>query len=76
MQGKVGTYDVQKGYGFIFITFKDRIFFHFSSWNSEIEPVIGQTVAFDLAPGRKPGLQQAINVTPVVAETLPGVNRE
>ena len=44
MQGKVGTFSVEKGYGFIFVTFKDRIFFHFSNWKSDTEPVIDSGV--------------------------------
>jgi cold shock CspA family protein len=69
MQGKVGTFSLQKGYGFIFISFKDRLFFHFSNWKSDIEPAVDQLVEFDVAPGTTPGLLQAINVKPVVVET-------
>jgi cold shock CspA family protein len=66
MQGKIGTFSMEKGYGFIFVTFKERFFFHFSNWNSEAEPTIDQTVNFDVAPGRRTGTTQAVNVTPVV----------
>lgn len=66
MQGKIGTFSMLSGYGFIFVTFKERFFFHFSNWNSEIQPAINQTVSFDVAPGRKPGTTQAVNVKPVV----------
>jgi cold shock CspA family protein len=67
-QGKVGTFSNEKGYGFIFISFTNRLFFHFSNWKSDIEPIIGQVVEFDTAPGKKVGTLQAINVRVIADE--------
>jgi cold shock CspA family protein len=66
MEGKVQKFQVLKGYGFILRGFRERVFFHVSSWKSDTAPRIGMVVTFDLAPAHKPGLpDQAINVVPV-----------
>ena len=66
MTGLVQKFSELKGYGFLLLDFKTRVFFHISSWKSSTAPRIGMPVSFDLAPAHKPGLpDQAINVVPV-----------
>ncbi len=72
MQGKILSYTEERGYGFISnpTNFRQRIFFHLSKWTSEVAPAIGQIVDFELGPGSKPGLQQAVNIVLVEGSAL------
>lgn len=74
MFGKVQQYNELKGFGFILQGFRNRVFFHVTSWVSDdIAPKVGVRVSFDLAPSKKVGMPpQAVNVTPQVV-TLPTV---
>jgi cold shock CspA family protein len=68
MQGKVQKYVELRGYGFILIDFKTRVFFHLRDWKSDVAPQVGMPVTFDISPSSNPAkykLNQAINVVPV-----------
>jgi len=65
MIGKVQKFSELKGYGFLLIDFRTRIFFHISGWKSSTAPQAGMAVTFDVAPSHKPDLpNQAVNITP------------
>jgi len=71
MIGTIRTYNEDRGFGFIRVSFKEQYFFHVENWRGAAVPVAGQTVEFDLAPGHKPGQRlQAVKVIP--AETAVG----
>jgi cold shock CspA family protein len=66
MIGRVQKFSEMKGYGWLLLDFRTRIFFHITSWKSDTAPQVGMTVSFDTAPSRKPGLpDQAVNIMPV-----------
>jgi cold shock CspA family protein len=68
MQGRVQKYVELRGYGFILIDFKTRVFFHLKDWKSDVAPQVGMAVTFDISPSGNPQkykLNQAINVVPV-----------
>jgi cold shock CspA family protein len=68
MFGTIQTYQEDRGYGFIKISFKERYFFHIENYRGETIPTVGMRVEFDLAPGHKPGQpNQAIHVIPADA---------
>ena len=56
----------ERGFGFLFNDeINRRIFFHVSNWNHATEPVVGDAVTFQMAPGRTPEAPyQAVNVSP------------
>ncbi|MFW2380736.1 MAG: cold-shock protein [Acidimicrobiales bacterium] len=55
MQGKVKFFNVEKGFGFISREGEDDIFVHYSNIAGDGYKSLdeGQTVEFDVAPGRK-----------------------
>ncbi len=65
MQGTVKFFNAEKGFGFISRTDGDDVFVHYSNITGQGYRTLaeGQTVEFDLAPGRKG--QEAHNVRPV-----------
>ncbi len=64
--GIVRTFNEQKGFGFLRITFKEQFFFHVTEWESDTLPVPGQRVSFEVRPTTKPnGLPLAANIRPV-----------
>jgi cold shock CspA family protein len=68
MQGRVQKYVELRGYGFILLDFKTRVFFHLRDWKSDLAPQVGMHVTFDLSPSSNPAkykLNQAINVAAV-----------
>jgi cold shock CspA family protein len=66
MQGTVQVFNSFKGFGFILVDFRTRMFFHVKNYTGAIEPVGGMVVTFDVAPPHKAGqLEQAVNVVPV-----------
>ena len=65
MQGKVIIFNEARGFGFIRIDFRTRIFFHCSRWASNTPPMVGQLVEFEIGPGQAGKGPQAINVRPV-----------
>jgi cold shock CspA family protein len=70
MQGTVQKYIELKGYGFISVDFKTRVFFHVNDWKSnDVAPEVGMPVTFEISPLTNPAKfkrDKAINVTPVV----------
>jgi cold shock CspA family protein len=63
MFGEIYSFDEDRGFGFIRISFKEQYFFHVQNWRGAVVPVRGQRVEFDLGPGHKPGQRpQAIKV--------------
>lgn len=64
MKGIVQTYYTLRGYGFILINFRQRIYFHASHWIGQNAPEIGQEIYFDIAPGQPGRGPQAVNVVP------------
>jgi cold shock CspA family protein len=68
MIAKVQSYSELKGYGWLLIDFRTRLFFHIKQWNGNIPPEAGMTVSYDVAPGNREGITQAANVTPVVSD--------
>lgn len=65
MQGTVKFFNAEKGYGFISREGGDDVFVHYSNISTEGYKSLdeGQTVEFDVAPGRKG--DEAQNVRPV-----------
>lgn len=65
MQGTVKFFNAEKGFGFISRTDGDDVFVHYSNIAGQGYRTLaeGQTVEFDLAPGRKG--QEAHNVRPI-----------
>jgi len=65
MQGTVKFFNAEKGYGFISREGGDDVFVHYSNIASDGYKTLdeGQTVEFDVAPGRKG--DEAQNVRPV-----------
>ncbi len=65
MQGTVKFFNAEKGYGFISREGGDDVFVHYSNIATEGYKSLdeGQTVEFDVAPGRKG--DEAQNVRPV-----------
>lgn len=65
MQGTVKFFNAEKGFGFISRTDGDDVFVHYSNIEGQGYRTLaeGQTVEFDLAPGRKG--QEAHNVRPI-----------
>ena len=55
MQGTVKFFNAEKGYGFISREGGDDVFVHYSNISSDGYKTLdeGQTVEFDVAPGRK-----------------------
>jgi CspA family cold shock protein len=55
MQGKVKFFNVEKGFGFISREGEDDIFVHYSNISGDGYRSLeeGQTVEFDVGPGRK-----------------------
>jgi cold shock CspA family protein len=70
MKGKVANYQELAGFGWLLVGFKEFHYFHIANWKGDAAPIIGQAVAFQVAPGRKPWKTQAVNVTPITAETV------
>jgi cold shock CspA family protein len=70
MQGTMQAFNVVRGFGFIVVDFRTRFFMHVSNYKSDVVPTEGLVVTFDIAPPYKPGgLDQAVNVTPITAQT-------
>jgi cold shock CspA family protein len=69
MQGTVQKYIDLKGYGFISVDFRTRVFFHINDWKSDVvAPEVGMHVTFEISPLSNPAKftrDKAINVTPV-----------
>ena len=65
MQGTVKFFNAEKGFGFISREGQDDVFVHYSNIVGEGYKSLdeGQTVEFDVAPGRKG--EEAQNVRPV-----------
>jgi hypothetical protein len=65
-QREIGViHNWRDSWGLVRITFKQRFFFHISEWDSDLEPVIGQQVSFEIRPARPGGaLPQAVDVRP------------
>lgn len=67
MVGTVHTFDENRGFGFIRISFKEQYFFHVSNWGGPEAPLQGQKVEFDLGAGHKTGQRpQAVKVIPSI----------
>jgi cold shock CspA family protein len=69
MFGKVQQYNELKGFGFLLQkdNFRERVYFHITSWVGDVAPKVGMRVSYDLAPSKKVGMPpQAVNVTPIV----------
>jgi CspA family cold shock protein len=64
MQGKVKFFNVEKGFGFISRDGEDDIFVHYSNIAGDGYKSLdeGQTVEFDVAPGRKGDEAQNVRV--------------
>ncbi len=64
MQGKVKFFNVEKGFGFISREGEDDIFVHYSNIAGDGYKSLdeGQTVEFDVAPGRKGDEAQNVRV--------------
>ncbi len=64
MQGKVKFFNVEKGFGFIARDGEDDIFVHYSNISGDGYKSLdeGQTVEFDVAPGRKGDEAQNVRV--------------
>jgi CspA family cold shock protein len=64
MQGKVKFFNVEKGFGFIARDGEDDIFVHYSNIAGDGYKSLdeGQTVEFDVAPGRKGDEAQNVRV--------------
>lgn len=72
-QGKVQKFSELKGFGFILLNFRTRLFFHVNSWQSDITPRVGMMVSFEVAAPNKPGqLDQAVNIVPVDVQKASG----
>jgi len=68
MVGIVHSFDEDRGFGFVRVSFKEQYFFHVQNWRGAEAPARGQRVEFDLGPGHKPGQRpQAVRV--IVVET-------
>lgn len=61
MKGTIKTWHHRKGFGFIAIEDGEDIFLHITDIPDKQKPEIGETVTFDIGPGRD-GKTKAINV--------------
>jgi cold shock CspA family protein len=74
MTGRIQKYNELKGWGWIFVDFKTRLFFHISNWKIDAPPVVGLHVSFDVAPPKNPNKpeqqRQAVNIVVVEEVSL------
>lgn len=63
MQGKVKFFDADRGFGFISSDGREDVFVHVSNLQPGVALAEGQTVEFDVGPGRKS--EEAKNVRSV-----------
>jgi cold shock CspA family protein len=67
LNGIIRIFHEKRGFGFIRITFKDQYYFHITEWDSDVPPVIGQRVSFEVQPAptyKQNSLPLAVNVKP------------
>jgi cold shock CspA family protein len=75
------THFNERGFGFLFCSeLGRRVFFHATAFNRASDPVVGEPVAFELAPAKVAGKpDMAVNVAPIGdmagAAGLSGVTR-
>ena len=76
MTGQVQKYNELRGFGFILQDFRTRLFFHINDSKSEVAPVIGMRVSYDVIPPSKTNdprmLPQAINILPLESDSQAG----
>jgi cold shock CspA family protein len=66
-QGTIKFYASTRGYGFIEQEGEGDIFFHLNNFESDLDPVMGMKVSYELGVSPKNDKPEARNVTPMGA---------
>jgi len=65
MIATIQSYHELKGFGWLLLDFRTRLFFHISQWQADFPPVEGMKVYYEVGAGHVDGKTQAINIKPL-----------